>query len=190
MANLIYSTISSLDGYVADETGNFDWAEPDGEVHAFINDLQRGIGTYLYGRRLYEVMSVWETMNAAGEPSQIQDFAEVWRSADKIVFSKTLGTTSTDRTRLERTFDPEAVRELKSSAQHDLAIGGPDLAASAFRAQLVDECQLFLAPVVVGGGTRSLPDSVHMTLDLMHQRTFKSGFVFLRYRTRDGAKRR
>jgi dihydrofolate reductase len=182
MAKLIYSAISSLDGYVADEDGNFDWGEPDEEVHAFVNDLARPVGTYLYGRRMYEVMLAWETMNLAGQPPFIQDFAEIWRAADKIVYSKTLETVSSARTRIERAFDPEAVRQLKAAAGRDLAVGGPELAAQAFEAGLVDECHLFLAPIVVGGGTQSLPDDVRLQLELLDERRFGNGMVHLRYR--------
>ena len=139
MAKLIYSAITSLDGYVADEDGKFDWAEPDEEVHSFVNDLERPVGTYLYGRRMYEVMVAWETLDLADQPPFIQDFAEIWRAADKIVYSKTLETASSARTRIERDFDPEAVRQLKAAAGRDLTVGGPDLAAQAFKAGLVDE---------------------------------------------------
>jgi dihydrofolate reductase len=185
MAKLIYSAIASLDGYVADEDGNFDWAEPDEEVHTFVNDLERPVGTYLYGRRLYEVMVAWETMHTrADQPHVIQDFAELWQAADKIVYSRTLETVSSARTRIERDFDPEAVRKMKASAGSDITVGGPDLAAQAFKAGLVDECHLFVAPMVVGGGKRSLPDNVRLKLELLDERRFGSGMVYLRYRTR------
>jgi dihydrofolate reductase len=184
MAKLIYSAITSLDGYVADEEGNFDWAEPDEEVHTFINDLERTVGTRLLGRRLYEVMLDWETIALASQPPFIQDFAEIWKAADKIVYSRTLDTPSGARTRIEREFDPEAVRQLKASAGRDLTVGGPELAAHAFKAGLVDECHLFLAPVVVGGGTHSLPDNVRLELELLDERRFGSGIVYLHYRTR------
>jgi dihydrofolate reductase len=158
MAKLIYSAITSLDGYIADEDGNFDWAVPDEEVHTFINDLERTIGTYLYGRRMYEVMVVWETDPTLAEQSPVmRDFAEIWQAADRIVYSKTLQTVSTARTRIERDFDPEAVRQMKALAGPDLIVGGANLAAQAFRAGLVDECHLLVAPVMVGGGKRSLP---------------------------------
>jgi dihydrofolate reductase len=183
MAKLIYSAITSLDGYVADESGNFDWAEPDEEVHTFVNDLQRPVGTYLLGRRLYEVMLYWETIVLAGQPLFVQDFAEIWKAADKIVFSKTLDTVSSARTRIERDFDPEAVRQMKAAAGRDITVGGPDLAAHAFRARLVDELQLFLAPVLVGGGKQSLPDDVRVKLELLDERRFGNGMVYLRYRT-------
>src|SRR5213592_4628225 len=150
---LIYSAIASLDGYVADEEGKFDWAAPDEEVHAFVNDLERPVGTYLYGRRMYEVMVYWETAHTlAGQPPFIQDFAEIWQAADKIVYSKTLETVSSARTQIERDFDPEAVRQMKASAERDISVGGPDLAAQAIRAGLVDELHLFVVLAVVGGG--------------------------------------
>jgi dihydrofolate reductase len=182
-AQLIYSAITSLDGYVADENGNFDWAEPDEEVHSFVNDLERPIGTYLYGRRMYEVMVYWETVQAH-EPPVIQDYAQVWQAADKIVYSKRLETVSSARTRLERDFDPEAVRQLKASAGGDIAVGGPGLAAEAIKAGLVDEYHLFLTPIVVGGGNQSLPDHVRVRLELLDERRFGNGVVHLHYRTR------
>jgi dihydrofolate reductase len=182
MAKLIYAAITSLDGYVADENGNFDWGVPDEDVHTFVNDLERAVGTYLYGRRLYEVMVAWETMPLADEPSVIQDFAEIWRAADKIVFSRTLETVSSARTRIERDFDAETVGRMKAAAARDLAVGGPDLAAHAFRAGLVDEVHLFVAPIVVGGGKQSLPDGVRVTLELLDERRFGNGMVHLRYR--------
>ena len=182
MANLIYSAITSLDGYVADEAGNFDWAAPDEEVHRFVNDLERPVGTYLYGRRMYEVMRAWETMDA--DQPVAQDFAEIWRAADKIVYSRTLETVSSARTRIERGFDAEAVRQLKATVGRDLSVGGPDLAAQAIKAGLVDEYHLFLTPVVVGGGKRALPDGVRLTLELLDERRFGSGVVHLHYRTR------
>jgi dihydrofolate reductase len=185
MAKLIYSTIASLDGYVADEDGNFDWGAPDGEVHSFVNELERPIGTYLYGRRMYEVMVAWETMHTlADEPPVVQDFAAIWQAADKIVYSTTLETASSARTRIERDFDPEAVRQMKASAVRDITVGGPGLAAQAIEAGLVDECHLFLAPVVVGGGNRSLPDNVRVKLELLDERRFANGTVHLHYRTR------
>jgi dihydrofolate reductase len=182
MAKLIYSAIASLDGYVADENGRFDWAVPDEEVHAFINDLERPVGTYLYGRRLYEVMAAWETVN--DESPSMQDFAELWRAADKIVYSKTLQTVSSSRTRIERDFDPDAVRQLKATAGRDMTVGGPNLAAQAIKAGLVDEWHLFVAPVVVGGGKRALPDDVHLNLELADERRFEGGMVFLDHRTK------
>ena len=186
MAKLIYSVITSLDGYVADEDGNFDWAAPDEEVHTFVNDLERPVGTYLYGRRMYEVMAYWETAHTAlaDQPPFMQDFAEMWRSADKIVYSKRLETVSSARTRIERDFDPEAVRQIKATAGRDFTVGGPDLAAQAIKAGLVDECHLFVTPVVVGGGKQSLPSNVRVTLELLDERRFGSGVVHLHYRTR------
>ena len=184
MANLIYSAITSLDGYVADEDGKFDWAEPDEEVHTFVNDVARPVGTHLYGRRMYEVMVAWETVNLADQPPYIAEFAEIWQAADKIVYSKTLEAVSTTRTRIERDFDSEAVRRMKILAARDLIVGGPELAAQAFEAGLVDECHLFIAPMVVGGGKRSLPDNVRLKLELLDERRFSSGMVYLYYRTR------
>jgi dihydrofolate reductase len=185
MAKLIYSAIASLDGYVADEDGNFDWAVPDEEVHAFINDLERPVGTYLYGRRMYEMMVGWETDPTLADRSLLMgDFAEIWQAADKIVYSKTLEVVSTARTRIERDFDPEAVRQMKALTGRDLIVGGPELAAQAFKAGLVDECHLFVTPMVVGGGKRSLPDNVRLKLELLDERRFGSGMVYLYYRTR------
>ena len=185
MAKLIYSAIASLDGYVADADGNFDWALPDEEVHAFINDLARPFGTHLYGRRMYETMAGWETDPTLADKSPLmRDFAEIWQAADKIVYSKTLDAVSTARTRIERDFDPEAVRQMKALARRDLIVGGPELAAHAFGAGLVDEYQLFVAPMVVGGGKRSLPDNVRLTLELLDERRFGNGMVYLHYRTR------
>jgi dihydrofolate reductase len=184
VAKLIYSAITSLDGYVADEDGNFDWAEPDEEVHTFANDLERPVGTYLYGRRMYEVMLYWENMPLADQPPFIRDFAEIWRAGDKIVYSKTLQAVSSARTRIERDFDPDGVRQLKASTGRDITVGGPDLAAHAFMAELVDELHLFVAPIVVGGGKQSLPDNVRLRLDLLDERRFGSGMVYLRYRAR------
>ena len=185
MAKLTYSAITSLDGYVADEEGNFDWAEPDEEVHTFSNDLERPVGTYLYGRRMYEVMVAWETMHTlANQPPFMQDFAEIWQTADKIVYSRTLEKVSSARTRIERDFDPEAVRQMKASGERDITVGGPNLAAQALNAGLVDECHLFIVPIVVGGGNRSLPDNVRMKLELLDERRFGNGVVHLHYRTR------
>jgi dihydrofolate reductase len=185
MAKLIYSAIASLDGYVADEDGNFDWAVPDEEVHAFINDLDRPVGAYLYGRRMYETMAGWETDHTLADRSPLmRDFAELWQAADKIVYSKTLEAVSTAKTRIERDFDPEAVRRMKALAGRDLIVGGPELAAQAYKAGLVDECHLFVAPVVVGGGNRSLPNNVRLKLELLDERRFGSGIVYLYYRTR------
>ena len=184
MAKLIYSAIASLDGYVADEEGAFRWAAPDEEVHAVINDLSRPLGTYLFGRRMYETMAGWETDPALAEQSSLtRDFAELWQAADKVVYSVTLEAAPTARTRIERNFDPEAVRQIKASAGRDMLVGGPTLAAQAFRAGLVDECHLFLAPIAVGGGKRSLPDGVRVELELLDERRFGGGMVYLRYRT-------
>jgi dihydrofolate reductase len=184
MAKLIYSAIASLDGYVADEDGKFDWAEPDEEVHTIINDLERPVGTYLYGRRMYEVMVAWESADTvAGQPAYMRDYAEIWRAADKVVYSRTLEAVSSARTRIDRDFDPEAVRRMKGQAERDISVGGPDLAAQAFESGLVDECHLFIAPVVVGGGKRSLPENVRLKLELLDERSFGSGMVLLHYRT-------
>jgi dihydrofolate reductase len=182
MGKLIYSALASLDGYVADEGGRFDWAEPDEEVHAFVNDLARPVGTHLYGRRMYEVLVAWETVT--DQTPYIRDFAEIWRAADKVVYSRTLEAPSSARTRIERDFDPEAVRRMKAAAGRDLTVGGPELAAHAFKAGLVDECHLFLAPIVVGGGNQALPDKVRVKLELLDERRFGNGVVYLRYRTR------
>ena len=183
MANLIYSAITSLDGYVADEDGNFDWAAPDEEVHSFVNDLERPVGTYLYGRRMYETMVFWETADTlVDQPPVIQDYAEIWQAADKIVYTKTLETASSARTRIERDFDPGAVRQMKVGAVRDITVGGPELAAQAIKAELVDEYHLVVAPVVVGGGKQSLPDHVRLNLELLDERRFGNGMVHLHYR--------
>ena len=185
MANLIYSAITSLDGYVADENGNFDWAAPDEEVHGFVNELERPVGTYLYGRRIYETMVYWETAHTLpDQPPVVEDFAQIWQAADKIVYSRTLETVSSARTRIERDFDPEAVRQLKASGGRDISVGGADLAAQAIKAGLVDEYHLFLTPIVVGGGKPSLPDHVRAKLELLDERRFGSGVVHLHYRTK------
>jgi dihydrofolate reductase len=184
MPRLIYAVITSLDGYVADTEGNFDWAEPDADVHRFINDLQRPIGTYLYGRRLYETMAYWDDPDLTDAPAFVRDFTDVWQAADKIVFSNTLGSAFTARTRIERDFDPAAVAELKESADSDHAVGGPNLAAHALRAGLVDECQLFLAPIAVGGGNQAFSAGARVPLELLDERRFDSGIVYLRYRVR------
>lgn len=184
MAKLIYSGIMSLDGYTADAKGNFDWSMPDEEVHGFVNELERPIGTYLFGRRMYQVMSVWEDMSLEGEPQVMRDYAELWKSADKIVYSTTLQGATTSRTRIEREFDANAVRALKEAAPRDMSIGGPVLAAHAIKAGLVDEFQLFLTPVVVGGGLRYLPDDVGLSLELLEERRFRNGVVYLRYAKR------
>ncbi len=185
MARLIYSAIASLDGYVADEESNFDWAAPDEEVHAFVNDLERPVGTHLLGRRMYETMVFWETVDTGPDQEPVmRDFAEIWRAADKVVYSRTLAEAPSARTRIEREFDPDVVRELIASASRDVAVGGAELAGEAFRAGLVDECQLFLAPVIVGAGKRALPAGVFARLELLDQRRFDSGFVYLRYDVR------
>ncbi|WP_345448522.1 dihydrofolate reductase family protein [Arthrobacter gyeryongensis] len=184
MAKLIYAGIMSLDGYTADADGKFDWSMPDEEVHAFVNDLERPIGTYLYGRRMYEVMSAWEDMSLSDEPPVMRDYAEIWRAADKIVYSTSLESPSTARTRLEREFDAGAIRALKESAALDMSIGGTVLAAQAIKAGLVDEFCLFLTPVVVGGGKQFLPDGVGLTLELLDERRFGNGVVYLRYAKR------
>lgn len=183
MGKLIYAAIASLDGYVEDEEGKFGWARPDEEVHAFVNDLERPIGTYLYGRRMYETMMFWETAGtAADDPPVIRDYAEVWRAAEKVVYSRTLQTASSTKTRIENEFDPDAVRRLKQSAEADISVGGAELAGQALGAGLVDECHLFLFPVVVGGGKRALPDGVRAQLELLDERRFGNGVVHLHYR--------
>lgn len=180
---LVYSVIASLDGYTADAEGKFDWAEPDEEVHAFVNELERGIGTYLYGRRMYETMVFWETVPLAGQSQPVRDYAEIWRAADKVVYSTTLTAASSARTRIESRFDPAAVRTLKQRG--DVSVGGPGLAAAVIRAGLVDEYHLFVTPVVVGGGTAVFPDGVRAGLDLVDEHRFASGVVYLRYRAQN-----
>ena len=183
MAKLIYSPIASLDGYIEDEQGKFDWAAPDDEVHAFVNELERTIGTYLYGRRMYDTMVFWESAPVSElEPGVTEDFAAVWRAAEKIVYSRTLQTVSSARTRIERDFDPEAIRRLKESAESDITIGGAELAGQAIAAGLVDEVHLLLAPVLIGGGKRALTDGIRAQLDLLDERRFHSGLVHLHYR--------
>ena len=177
---LIYAMIASLDGYVEDESGRFDWAAPDEEVHAFVNELERPIGTYLYGRRMYETMVAWETMD--DEHPVMRDFAELWRAAEKIVYSRSLESASSAKTRVEHDFDAGAVRRLKESAQGDIGIGGPELAGQAIAAGLVDECHLILVPVLVGGGKRAFPDGVRADLELLDERRFAGGAVYLRYK--------
>jgi dihydrofolate reductase len=185
MGKLIYSVITSLDGYVADEGGNFDWAEPDEEVHRFVNDLERPVGTYLYGRKMYEVMQFWETAptTTAKDPSAMADYADVWKGADKVVYSTTLTAATTERTRVERSFDAEGVRKMKESATRDISVGGPHLAVHAIEAGLVDEIHMFLNPIVVGGGNAALPDGVVVKLELLDEHRFGNGVVYLRYRT-------
>jgi dihydrofolate reductase len=185
MAKLIYSAIASLDGYVEDEEGKFDWAAPDDEVHAFVNDLERPIGTYLYGRRMYETMVYWENVpTGSDQAAVIRDFAGIWRATDKIVYSRTLHEVSSARTRIERDFDPVAIRQLKESSRADITVGGAELAGAALAAGLVDELQLFLGPVVVGGGKRALPDHLRAQLELQDERRFRNGVVHLHYRVR------
>jgi dihydrofolate reductase len=183
MAKLIYAAIASLDGYVEDEEGRFDWAAPDDEVHAFVNDLERPIGTYLYGRRMYETMVFWETVSTeADEPAVFRDYAGIWRAAEKIVYSRALETVSSARTRIEREFDRDAVRRLKQSSGTDITVGGSELAGHAIGAGLVDECHLFLCPIVVGGGKRALPDGVRVQLELLDERRFGNDVVHVHYR--------
>ncbi|MEY9871564.1 dihydrofolate reductase [Streptacidiphilus sp. MAP12-33] len=183
MARLVYSAIASLDGYVEDAEGRIDWAAPDDEVHAFINDLERPIGTYLYGRRMYETMAPWEEVFADDDqPGLTQDFATIWRSAEKIVHSRTLTEATTERTRIEREFDPAVIRALKESAKADLTVGGAGIAAAALEAGLVDECHLFLKPIVLGGGKPVLPEGYRVHLELLAERRFRSGVVHLHYR--------
>jgi len=184
MATLIYATPTSLDGYIADETGNPDWAAPDEEGFAFISDLLRPIGLYLYGRKMYETMAIWETPDVIpGLTSAMLNFARIWQAADKIVYSKSLETVSTPKTRLKREFDPQLVRDLKAQLPHDLSVGGPALAAHAIRAGLVDEYHLLVVPTMLGGGKRVLPSNVCVRLDLLEERRFTNGMVYLRYHT-------
>ncbi len=192
MANLIYVANTSLDGYTEDKDGKFDWTDPSEEVEVFrfITNLIRTTRTHLYGRRMYETMRVWETdPSLAAESPLRRDFAETWQAADKIVYSRTLETISTRKTQLEQTFDPEAIRQLKAAGAHDILIGGPELAAHAFRAGLIDECHLFITPISVGGGKSALPEGVRLELELLEERRFQSGTVYLRYRTRQGSPR-
>jgi dihydrofolate reductase len=183
MAKLIYSALASVDGYVADEAGNFDLAMPDEEVHAFVNNLERPVGSYLYGRRMYEVMVGWETMDLTDQPPVMRDFATLWRAADKVVYSTMLGAVSSARTRIERNFDARAVRRMKVQADRDISVGGPHLAAQMIKAGLVDELHLLLSPVLVGGGTRALPDNSRLRLRLLDERRFGNGVVHLHYAT-------
>jgi dihydrofolate reductase len=185
MAHLIYSAILSLDGYIEDKHGGFDWAMPDEEVHSFINNLERNAHTYLYGRRMYETMMVWETdPNLAADSPLTRDFAQIWQAAAKIVYSKTLAAAPTRNTEIKRDFNPEAIQQLKKTLQHDILIGGPELAAHAFRAELVDECHLFIIPILVGGGKPALPDNLRLELELLEEHRFTNGTVYLRYRTK------
>src|ERR1700693_1108218 len=180
MAGLTYLAIGSLDGYVEDEQGKFDWAAPDEEVHAFVNDLERAGGTSLYGRRMYETMVYWETDDDQGAVAR--DYAEIWRAAEKVVYSRTLQTVSSEKTRIERDFEAAAIKQLKESSRSDIAIGGAELAGQAITEGLVDECHLFLGPVLVGGGKRALPAGVHAELELLDERRFRNGVVYLHYR--------
>jgi len=185
MAKLIYSAIASLDGFVEDERGRFDWAAPDEEVHAFVNDLERPVGTYLYGRRMYETMAYWETAGADGDQRAVSaDYAEIWRAAEKVVYSRTLAQPSSARTRIEREFEPAAVRRLKEATARDITIGGAELAGQAIARGLVDECHLLLVPTLVGGGKRALPEHVRAPLELLAERRFGGGVVHLHYRLR------
>jgi dihydrofolate reductase len=185
VGNLIYSAIASLDGYIEDADGRFDWAAPSDEVHTFVNELERPIGIYLYGRRMYETMVFWEDPPELAErPTAVQDFAQIWQAADKIVYSKTLETVRSARTRIEREFDADAVRELKATATGDLTVGGAVLAARAIAAGLVDQYQFFVVPILVGGGKRALPNNrLRLNLELMEERRFRNGTVYLHYRT-------
>ena len=185
MGKLVYSALASLDGYVEDESGSFDWAAPGEELHAYVNDQEREVGTYLYGRRMYETMEFWESPQASS-PEQnpvMRDFAEIWRAADKVVYSRSLERARTEKTRIEREFDPAAVRELLAVAERDVGIGGPGLAAEAFRANLVDEVHLFLNPVIVGGGKPALPQGVRLDLELVGERRI-GGVVHLHHRVK------
>lgn len=182
MAKLVYSGIMSLDGYIVDASGDFEWAAPDEELHAFVNDLERDIGTYLYGRRMYEVMSFWQTMDPANQPAVMRDYAQIWVAADKIVFSRTLDVAPTPKTKLVDTFDPAAIAALKASAKRDISIGGPTIAAAAIAAGLVDDFQVFRHPVVIGGGTPYFPSGVRFELELADERAFASGVTYAHYR--------
>jgi dihydrofolate reductase len=184
MAKLIYVANVSLDGYIEDEHGKLDWTAPDDEVFTFITDLVRPVGAYLYGRRMYETMAVWEADPALAAQSELMaDFARVWQTADKIVYSTTLPAVSTANTRLERRFDPDSVRDMKTTAAGDVTVGGPTLAAHAFNAGLVDECQLFVYPVLVGDGKPAFPSDAPAQLELLEEHRFGNGVVYLRYRT-------
>jgi dihydrofolate reductase len=183
MAKLIFSAITSLDGYIEDEAGRFDWAEPDHEVFGFLNELERPVGTYLYGRRMYETLVYWETADFRREQSPVAwDWMQLWRSADKVVYSRSLEAVSSANTRIERDFDPNVVRAMKNALDRDISVAGPELAAQAFRAGLIDRCQLFLTPILVGGGKPALPENVRLDLDLVSEHRFDNGVVFLDYR--------
>jgi dihydrofolate reductase len=179
MASLIYSAIASLDGYVEDEHGRFEWAAPDEEVHAFVNELERPIGTHLYGRRMYETMVYWETDDDDAPVSR--DYGAIWRAAEKVVYSRTLQTVSSERTRIEQEFDIAAIKQLKETSPSDISIGGAELAGQAIAAGLVDECHLLLGPVLVGGGKRALPAGINARLQLVDERRFRGGVVHLHY---------
>lgn len=184
MAKLIYSSITSLDGYIADRDGKFGWAMPDEEVHRFVNDTERPIGTYLYGRRMYETMVYWETLDPRAEqPPFVHDYARIWRAADKVVYSRTLKAVASARTRIERDFDPDAIRQMKAHSEHDISVGGADLAGQVIKAGLVDEYHIVLTPIMVGGGKQFLPDDVRVKLQLVDERRFGNGMVYLHYRT-------
>ena len=185
MAKLIYSAICSLDGYVADEDGDFSWARPDDELHSFVNDLERPIGTYLYGRRMYETMVFWETAEVSPDQCDpASEYADIWRAAEKVVFSRTLDQVTSAKTSLEREFDAEKTQRLKGEEEQDIGIGGPGLATEAIRAGLVDEYHLFINPIVVGGGTAALPSGALVQLELVDERRFGSGVIHLHYRAR------
>jgi dihydrofolate reductase len=182
VAKLHYSGLVSVDGFLNDRDGRFDWAEPDPDVHRFVNDFQRSIGTHLYGKRMYEVMVAWETMPLAGEPDYIADYAHIWRAAEKVVYSTTMKDAASARTSIQQRFDPESIRALKQASSNDFSIGGAELAGQAFSAGLVDECHFFVSPVIVGGGTRFLPTDLSAQLELLEDRRFGNGTVYLRYR--------
>jgi dihydrofolate reductase len=184
VAKLIYAAIASLDGYIADADGNFDLLAPDEEVHAAVNELERPVGTCLYGRRMYDILVAWETWPVDDESAVTREWAEMWRAADKVVYSRTLQEPASARTRIEREFDPEAVRRMKGEADRDISIGGPELAGQALAAGLVDEVTLFLHPIVIGGGNRALPDGLRLSLELLEERRFGSGVVLVRYAVR------
>jgi dihydrofolate reductase len=186
MAKLIYTAIASLDGFTEDASGGFEWAAPDEQVHAYVNDLERPIGTYLYGRRMYETMRFWETEGDGPDDGEVSaDFAHLWRAADKVVYSASMAEPDKARTRLERDFDPAAIARLKQASQRDIGIGGPTIASAAFRAGLIDECHLFLHPIVIGSGKRALPDDARIRLELLDERRFESGVVHLHYAVRN-----
>lgn len=185
MGRLIYIANTSLDGYTEDREGRFDWSTPEEGYFSFVTSLVRATGTHIYGRRMYQSMMVWESdPTLAAESPLRRDFAELWQSADKIVYSRTLEAASTRRTQIERNFDPEAIRQLKEAVGQDILIGGPELAAHAFRAGLVDECHLFISPIILGGGKPALPDDVRLELELLEERRFENGVVYLGHRTR------